>query len=523
VTEPKPSPAAPSDAVDRDAARLHELGYAQELWRRMGGFANFAVSFSIISILTGAITSFDLGLGGAGPAEMGIGWPIVCLFSLFTAMSMAEIASAYPTAGGLYHWAAILGGKTWGWWTAWLNLIGLVTVMAAIDFGAAEFLLNWAAPLAGLDLASMSPAALQALKVAITVVFLVSQAVANHRGIRITALLTELSVWVNLAGAVLLTGALLLLAKKQPFEILFQLENRTGLAGSSFPATPSDLWALVLGFIMAAYTITGYDASAHTAEETMDAQHKVPWGMVIAVVVSSIFGYAMIAAITLAIPNLDEAARSGGTVVYVMNQGLPPALRYLLLTLISLAQYFCGLATVTSLSRMIYAFARDGGLPRSDLWKKVSPRFRTPANAIWLGTGLACLFTIYTPVYSTITAVATISLYVSYGIPPLLGIFARGRTWTQLGPWNLGALGRPIAALAASWIIFISFVLVQPPNRLALWTLLATLAGLGVYWSFARKTFAGPPEGLMGAERQAEIAAAEARLSEPRPARPTRM
>lgn len=500
-------------AIDQDAARLHEMGYAQELWRRMGGFANFAVSFSIISILTGAITSFDLGLGAAGPGEMGIGWPIVTVFSLFTAMAMAEIASAYPTAGGLYHWASILGGVGWGWWTAWLNLIGLVTVMAAIDFGAVEFLLGWAAPLVGLDVGAMTPGSLQALKVALTAVFLASQALANHRGIRLTSILTELSVWVNVAGALGLTLALFLLAKRQPVELLFTLDNRTGTPGSPFPATGSGTWALILGFLMATYTITGYDASAHTAEETRDAQHKVPWGMVIAVAVSGVFGYAMIAAITLAIPDVGAALKAGGTVVHVMEVGLPPTLRYALLAIISLAQYFCGLATVTSMSRMIYAFARDGGLPGSHLWKRVSPRFRTPANAIWLGTGLACVFTLYAEVYSTITAVATIALYVSYGIPPLLGFFARGRTWTDLGPWNLGRLGRPIAGLAAIWVAFTAIVLVQPPNEKALWTLLGTIGLLGLYWLLsARTSFEGPPHGVMTTKRRAEISAAEAEL-----------
>lgn len=497
---------------DADLALLHQMGYAQELWRRMGGFANFAVSFSIISILTGAITSFDLGLAASGPGEMGYGWPIVSFFAMLLAMSMAEVASAYPTAGGLYHWAAILGGRGWGWWTAWLNLVGLVTVLAAVDFGAVEFLLGWAAPLAGLDLAAMAPAEVQLLEVALTAVFLASQATANHRGIRITALLTELSVWVNIAGAALLTGALLYFARHQPLDFLFTLENRTGMPGSAFPRTESGLWALVLGFLMAAYTITGYDASAHTAEETVDAQHKVPWGMVIAVAVSSVAGYVMIAALTLGISDLEATVTSGHAVVHILQGGVPDTLRWVLLATVSLAQYFCGLATVTSLSRMIYAFARDGGLPGSTMWRRVSTRFRTPAHAIWLGVGLAFVFTLYTPVYSTITAVATIALYVSYGIPPLLGVFARGRTWTKLGPWNLGAFGRPIAAIAGLWVLFICFVLVQPPNRLALWTLLATLGALAIYWSFARKTFVGPPLGALSAERSAEIRALESRV-----------
>src|SRR5437762_3816063 len=128
------------DLIQQDVKDLHQLGYAQELFRSMGGFSNFAISFSIISILTGAVILYDYGLAWGGPGIMGLGWPLVSVFTLIVAAAMAEIASAYPTAGGLYSWASRLGGPGWGWWTAWLNLGGLVAVVAGIDFAAAEFL-----------------------------------------------------------------------------------------------------------------------------------------------------------------------------------------------------------------------------------------------------------------------------------------------------------------------------------------------------------------------------------------------
>jgi amino acid transporter len=96
--------------ISEDVRVLHSMGYAQELRRRMSLFSNFAISFSIICILAGGITSFQLGFCAGGGASIGIGWPLACLFSLVVACSMGQIASAYPTAGGLYHWASILGG-----------------------------------------------------------------------------------------------------------------------------------------------------------------------------------------------------------------------------------------------------------------------------------------------------------------------------------------------------------------------------------------------------------------------------
>src|SRR6185503_14620109 len=140
-----------------DVKMLHRLGYAQELLRRMSGFSNFAVSFSIICILAGGITSFHQGLCSVGGASVGLGWPLACLFSLAVAATMGQVASAFPTAGGLYHWASILGGKGWGWTTAWLNLLGLVAAVAAINLGALRFTLDSLGPRLGLEPARWAP------------------------------------------------------------------------------------------------------------------------------------------------------------------------------------------------------------------------------------------------------------------------------------------------------------------------------------------------------------------------------
>src|SRR5258708_31714183 len=127
------------EVIRQDTADLHGLGYAQELLREMGGFSNFAISFSIISILTGAVILYNLGLTLAGPAAVGLGWPLVTIFTLMVAATMAEIASAYPTAGGLYYWASKLRNKDWGWWTAWLNLGGQISIVAGINYSPAFY------------------------------------------------------------------------------------------------------------------------------------------------------------------------------------------------------------------------------------------------------------------------------------------------------------------------------------------------------------------------------------------------
>src|SRR5579863_10637537 len=126
---------------DQDRADLGRFGYAQELFRGMGGFSNFAISFSIISILTGAVTLFGYGLEMGGPLEMTLGWPLATIFTLTVAASMAELCSAYPTAGAMYHWAADLGGAGAGWYVAWLNIFGLIAAQAGINYSCAQFIL----------------------------------------------------------------------------------------------------------------------------------------------------------------------------------------------------------------------------------------------------------------------------------------------------------------------------------------------------------------------------------------------
>src|SRR5262249_43898288 len=144
--------------LDEDVRTLNRLGYAQQLDRGMSGFSNFAISLSIICILAGGVTSFHLGYCGVGGAAIGLGWPLACLFALVEALAISRIASAFPTAGGLYHWASILGGRGWGWAVAWFNLAGLITVLAAINVGTYEFAVHAFAERLGLDPKALGPA-----------------------------------------------------------------------------------------------------------------------------------------------------------------------------------------------------------------------------------------------------------------------------------------------------------------------------------------------------------------------------
>src|SRR5260221_10063262 len=215
------------EKLSGDVRLLRSMGYAQELLRRMSGFSHFAISFSIICILAGGITSLQLGVSAVGGAAAGVVWPLGVGFSLIVALCMAQVASAFPTAGGLYHWSSILGGKGWGWATAWFNLGGLVFVTAAVNVGSFSLLVTVVGPPLGID-----PAQLTVTHQVIGVTLIAtSQAMFNHVGIRVTTLLTDFSGYWIFFVAGLLTLVMLFGAPSIEVGRLFSFANYGGAGG----------------------------------------------------------------------------------------------------------------------------------------------------------------------------------------------------------------------------------------------------------------------------------------------------
>ena len=476
-------------SLSDDEAHLKGLGYSQELSRRMSAFSNFAMAFSVICILAGGLTSLHLGLSSVGGASVGFGWPFACFFSVCTALAMGQVASAFPTAGGLYHWASILGGKSWGWLTAWFNLAGLITVLSAINVGVYLFAVGSLGTLMGVKPDPM-------VQTVVVLGIAASQATLNHLGIRVTSFLIDCSGYLILTITAVLIVSLLYFSPTHDFMRLFTITNNSGaLGGDVWLPNSNTAYVFLLGLLLPAYTITGFDASAHTAEETVGASVAVPKAIVFAVVSSSFFGWVMLSAIVMAIPDMKEGIARGPEVFfYTLNSVLPHGLCLFLYVSIAAAQYLCGLATVTSASRMVYAFARDGGLPMSEKLRQVSPRYLTPVHAIWTVACLSVGFTVYARVYSTITVVCTIFLYISYVLPIALGLWAYRRGWTQMGPWDIGAWFRVVATMSVIGCSGLIYIGVQPPNDLALKIIVGALALTAVIWfGYERHRFAGPP------------------------------
>lgn len=482
-----------------DKKDLNRFGYAQELLRSMGGFSNFAISFSVISILTGAVSLYGHGLLYGGPGMMGFGWPLVALFVILVAASMAELASAIPTAGALYHWASLLGNKRWGWYTAWINLIGEIGIVAGIDYSVALF----ADPL----LASVFGYASTDTSVLIVfAVILLSHGILNHVGIKIVALFNDISAWYHIAivGVLVVSLAFFTNGGLQPVEYIFQV-------GQSFSDKPY-AFAFLIGLLQAQWTFTGYDASAHTIEETINPRIRAPWGIFTSVAYSFVFGFIMLVFVTLSIKDAGTAAGESNAFIYIITQALGGTFGSVILWLVTLAMWFCGLSSITSFSRMMYAFSRDKGMPFSKHWAAISKKYRTPAKAIWLAVILSFILaaidyvmrlinpdnTVGTIVF--MTAISVVGLYVAYGIPVLLRLFAQARGKFQpkhLGPWNLGRYGRTINVLALLWIVFISVLMVIPPNQNAGYALIVMMIVLILMdVLYYNKHFQGPQAAL---------------------------
>jgi amino acid permease (GABA permease) len=501
-----------------DTERLHELGYAQELLRRMSGFSNFAVSFTIISILSGCLTLYGYGMNTGGPVVMSIGWPLVGIMVTLVGLSMAEIASSFPTAGGLYYWSAKLAqsnAAAWSWFTGWFNLLGQVAVTAGIDFGLALFLDAFLALQFGYGTKPI-------YIIAVYVVVLAVHGLLNTFGVRLVALLNDISVWWHIIGVLIIVGVLAFVpSHHQSVSYVFTtLVNNTGWGSS--------LYVFALGLLLAQYTFTGYDASAHMTEETQDAALSAPRGIVMSIIVSLIAGWILLLGVTFAIQNYANEAVATVPPAQIFIDAIGTTGAKLLLLIVIGAQFFCGMSSITSNSRMIYAFSRDGALPGSAFWHKVNKRTRTPTNSIWfaaVGALILGLPYLWNPeAYAAVTSIATIGLYVAYILPVILRLRLGDRF--VRGPWHLGRWSTVVGVIATIWVAFITILFMLPPaSPINLQTnfnyapvaVAVVLLFAGGWWLIsARNWFKGPrvqgsPEQLAAIERElAEVGTAKA-------------
>jgi amino acid permease (GABA permease) len=462
--------------------------------------------------LSGCLTLYGYGLNTGGPAIIVWGWPIVGIMTLLVGLAMAEVCSSFPTAGGLYYWSAKLArknGPAWSWFTGWFNFLGQVAVTAGIDFGAAFFInallnLQW----------SVSTA--HWVTILIFAIVLAVHGLLNQFGIKLVSMLNDVSVWWHILGVLLIVAVLVFVPSHHA--------SASYVFTSTFNATGwhSTFYVLLLGLLLAQYTFTGYDASAHMTEETHNAARSGPRGIVMSIVVSLFAGWILLIGITFAIQKAHYADYTGALVppAQIFATAIGDTGAKLLLLVAIGAQLFCGMSSVTANSRMIYAFSRDGALPGSGLWHKVNKRTRTPTNAIWLAAvgalilGLPYLWN--SAAYAAVTSIAVIGLYIAYVLPTFLRL-RQGASFNR-GPWHLGRWSYPIGIIAVIWVVFITILFMLPVDSPITvdnfnYTVVAVVVVLGfatIYWLVSAKNwFTGPK--VQGSA--AELAAIEQELS----------
>ena len=500
--------------LSADEERLESLGYKPELNRGWSAFSNFAISLTIICILSGCFTTYSQAWNDGGPIAISIGWPVISILVLLVGLSMAELASRYPTAGGIYYWAYSLGGVGWSWFTGWFNLLGLVAITAAVDYGAATFL-NSVLGLYNvhffLNFTTTSPSTILHNTFILFFVILAAHALINVFSSHLVAMLNRISAWWMLGGVAVIVLVLIFgPSTHQSASFVFtQRFNNTGFSGHLYW-----FFVLPLGFLLTMYTFTGYDASAHLSEETHQAERAAPRGLWTSIAYSAVGGWILLLAITFAATHVAAVNKGGGSAIAIITTSLSGGLSKLVLDISTIGQLFCGMGCVAAASRMVFAFSRDGAVPGHSLWRRLN-RHKTPTWAVLFVVVFALVITIPAlfgnsagvPVaFFAVTSITTISLYIAYILP----VFLRWRMGDRFEPgvWNLRQHYKWINVVAMIWVALCVIIFCLPGSPEAVpWSssfnwndfnyapvvMLALVLGVWIAWvAGANKSFKGP-------------------------------
>jgi amino acid transporter len=467
----QPGAAAPPSSAGEDERRLAELGYKQELSRGWSGFTNFAISFTIISVLAGPFTNFAFAWQNGGPAAITWGWPILLVLVMMVVLSMSELTSKYPTAGGPYWWAHDLGGKGWSWMTGWFNIVGLIGIVAGVGYGCA-FFLNALLQLYGLNIFGINWGDQSHILAETWLLFfliLIAYTVVNIFADRFIATINNISVWWHVLGILTVIGLLVFVPSDHQsvnFVATHTINNNGAFGGST---SLVGFWLLVVpvGFTITMYTMTGYDASAHTAEETRGAATTAARGLWQAAFYSGIAGWIVLLAILFASTHVGAINAGAGYPTVIFSTALDPWADKLLLIILVGAQLFCGAAGLTSASRTWYAFSRDRAIPGWYIFRRVN-RDRVPFNAVIAVSFFSLLVAIpalfgknnFPFAFFAITGICTVGLYIAYILPVYLRL--RAGDSFEPGPWSLGKRYKVINTLGIIFVILVVFSLDLP-------------------------------------------------------------
>ncbi|KAI9850393.1 MAG: hypothetical protein M1838_005726 [Thelocarpon superellum] len=493
-------------AVDDDDERLlATIGYRQELQRAFSKWATLSYAISIFGVLGSVPATFNNPISAGGPATAVWCWFFGSFMAMCIAMSIAELTSAYPTAGGMYfvskHVVPAEHVPIWAWIIGWCNFLGQTAGVSSVAYTVAQMVLACASMNSSWlgDHYSYSPTPAQTVALAIFTLILMGIICSLSSGT-----LSKIIVWfapINLLASVAICTALLVLTpnKQSAAWVFTTFTDGSGWGSKGF--------SFLLGFLAVAWTMTDYDGTTHMSEETHDAAIRGPVAIRLAVFLSGIVGWVLTITLCFCLTDLDgilasptglaaaqiflnAGGRVGGTVMWVF---------------VILVQFFTGCSAMLADTRMAFAFSRDKALPLSRLWSQVNNYTHTPVNAVWLvvlfSIVLDCIGIASNQTVVAIFNITAPALDLSYIAVILARLVYKNRVEFRPGPYTIGRWGRTINVIAICWVTFISVVLFFPtirPVTAANMNYAICVAGfialfsLSWWWIGARKRYRGP-------------------------------
>lgn len=537
--------ASNTNAVSYEAERLREMGYKQVLNRGWRWFTNVAVTITAMSVLLSVSGSFSIGLTYGGPVVCLWGWIIVSIGVLCVALGMSELASAYPTSGGMYYWIFQLSGPKWGplvcWVNGWLNLLGQIASVASTHYFMAYILTSIALLCTGTaalpagspppdDDYTLGPGWEPTINqfFAIYTGCLLSSCLTNSLKFKHVSFYTELGAWFTIIGVVVVMVAIPIIATEKADAKWVFTAFDASVANDS--GIKNNFYVFILGMLFPAFSFTGLDGPAHMSEESTNASLSAPWGIMLGVVFMIVFGFAWNISLLFCVSDFASVV---GTGVYPPEAGRynpVPQIFYnafkqrtgsgtggIIMLLIPLGGIIaCCHSTLTYVARILFAYSRDKAVPLPWLWIKYCKTTESPLVAVYGIAFMAWLIALpmlgNETAFEAIISLSTIALNVAYVAPTVVRIMPWGARRFKPGPFNLGKWAYPIGITAWLWVSFVVVVFSLPTAypvtssnlNYAGVTLGCTLA-LSLIWFFfpyygAYKWFKGPVPDVEGSD-----------------------
>jgi amino acid transporter len=461
------------ESGDADAAQLARFGYGQELRRVLNLFENFAVAFCYISPVVGIYSLFVLGVGTAGPRYIWL-LPIVVLGQLFVALVFAELGSHYPIAGALFQWGKNLIGPNYGWWVGWIYGWALIMTVASVDTG----LIIYAGPLINnIFHTTINPGDPNQILIC-TVLLILVQLAFNIGGVNFLGRISQIGVYFEIIGTFGIAILLAITGFHHGFDYLFTSQGAENAAANPLGVDFGGNWWLGAAFVAIlahVYIFYGFESAGDVAEEVVQASKRVPRAIISSLLTAGVTSFILVGALLLAIPagakGLSETV-AGGVPFLISSNVSSQVIQDLALFVVCFAFFSCGLAIQAAAARLIYSYSRDHALPASGALSRVSPRFRTPMNALIVAAVIPSLFAAlarFTPSSNITIAFITIpakvnalfllvsfavsGIYLSFLLVVVAALIARLRGWQAQGAFRLGRWAIPVMVAGCIWLV----------------------------------------------------------------------